>query len=40
MEERKERGKEMGLRLSTQGLSTLSIRFHLFERRGSAVNVV
>lgn len=35
-----ESGKEMGLRMSTQGLSTLSVRLYLFERRGSEANVV
>lgn len=31
----KERRKEMGLRMRTCGLSTLSVRFYLSERRGS-----
>lgn len=37
---RKEKLKKMGLRMSTQGLSTLTVLFYLFERRGSEANVV
>lgn len=35
-----ERGKATGVRMSTQGLSTLSLRFYLFERRGFEANIL